>query len=168
MFMNAKFYNPLFLVVGSILFVLYLSGCGGGGGGSRLPPDPGEAGKETVAGIDSDDDGVRDDIQRYIQLNHTDQNMKKNLTEWAKIKQDSLLNTSNKSKALEDSTKITEYIDCLYVLDGENATRVFDDFYYAYINTIERYKAQDIVDIYTSGEPVTRLSKSELQDKCYQ
>lgn len=32
-----------------------------------LPPDPGEAGKATVLGIDSDNDGVRDDIQRLIQ-----------------------------------------------------------------------------------------------------
>ncbi len=31
-----------------------------------LPPDPGEAGKVTLAGIDSDHDGVRDDLQREI------------------------------------------------------------------------------------------------------
>jgi len=33
---------------------------------SSLPPDPGEAGKATLAGIDSDGDGVRDDVQRWI------------------------------------------------------------------------------------------------------
>lgn len=31
-----------------------------------MPPDPGENGKLTVAGIDSDSDGVRDDVQREI------------------------------------------------------------------------------------------------------
>jgi hypothetical protein len=31
-----------------------------------LPPDPGEAGKTTLAGIDSDGDGVRDDVERSI------------------------------------------------------------------------------------------------------
>jgi hypothetical protein len=31
-----------------------------------LPPDPGDAGKATIQGIDSDNDGVRDDVQRYI------------------------------------------------------------------------------------------------------
>lgn len=36
----------------------------------KLPPDPGEAGKQTLAGIDSDHDGVRDDVQRYIQLEY--------------------------------------------------------------------------------------------------
>lgn len=31
-----------------------------------FPPDPGEAGRKTLAGIDSDRDGVRDDLQRWI------------------------------------------------------------------------------------------------------
>ena len=31
-----------------------------------LPPDPGEAGKQTLLGIDSDNDGVRDDVQLAI------------------------------------------------------------------------------------------------------
>ncbi len=35
-----------------------------------LPPDPGEAGKETLPGIDSDEDGVRDDVQRWISLQY--------------------------------------------------------------------------------------------------
>ncbi len=30
---------------------------------NSLPPDPGEAGKQTLLGIDSDNDGVRDDVQ---------------------------------------------------------------------------------------------------------
>ena len=36
--------------------------------GFVLPPDPGKAGKETLLGIDTDSDGVCDDIQRYIYL----------------------------------------------------------------------------------------------------
>jgi len=31
-----------------------------------FPPDPGEAGKKTLEGIDSDHDGLRDDVQRWI------------------------------------------------------------------------------------------------------
>jgi len=40
---------------------------------NKLPPDPGEAGKQTLMGIDSDGDGLRDDIQRYIYLTYPDQ-----------------------------------------------------------------------------------------------
>jgi hypothetical protein len=35
-----------------------------------LPPDPGAAGKVTLVGIDLDNDGVRDDVQRYIALTY--------------------------------------------------------------------------------------------------
>jgi hypothetical protein len=33
-----------------------------------LPPDPGEAGKLTIDGIDTDKDGMRDDVQRWIAI----------------------------------------------------------------------------------------------------
>ncbi|WEF33757.1 hypothetical protein [Pseudoduganella chitinolytica] len=32
----------------------------------EMPPDPGEAGRATLAGIDSNDNGVRDDLERHI------------------------------------------------------------------------------------------------------
>ena len=35
-----------------------------------LPPDPGEAGKATVEGIDSNGNGVRDDLERWIVINY--------------------------------------------------------------------------------------------------
>jgi hypothetical protein len=35
-----------------------------------LPPDPGQSGKQTLEGMDSDGDGVRDDVQRYIAFSH--------------------------------------------------------------------------------------------------
>jgi len=41
---------------------------------ATLPPDPGSAGRATLEGIDSDGDGVRDDIQRFIELNYPDRN----------------------------------------------------------------------------------------------
>lgn len=40
--------------------------------GPVLPTDPGEAGKATLLGIDSDNDGLRDDIQRLIALRYPD------------------------------------------------------------------------------------------------
>ncbi len=36
----------------------------------NLPPDPGPAGDETIEGIDTDQNGVRDDIDRWIGLNY--------------------------------------------------------------------------------------------------
>ena len=55
---------------------------------AHLPPDPGEAGKRTIEGIDSDGDGVRDDVQRFI-AEHWGQSERavKVLTKIAKAKQ---------------------------------------------------------------------------------
>jgi hypothetical protein len=36
----------------------------------QLPPHPGATGEQTLEGIDSDNDGVRDDVQRYIGLTY--------------------------------------------------------------------------------------------------
>jgi hypothetical protein len=64
-------------------YTLFLAACGGGGSsmpaapippppdpnlinGIRVPPDPGPAGTATVAGMDSDANGIRDDIDRFI------------------------------------------------------------------------------------------------------
>jgi len=35
----------------------------------NLPPDPGPAGDETIEGVDVNENGVRDDIERWIGLN---------------------------------------------------------------------------------------------------
>ena len=35
---------------------------------ATLPPDRGQSGTVTLQGVDSDGDGVRDDLQRYVSL----------------------------------------------------------------------------------------------------
>ena len=64
----------------SLLALLVLHACGGGGGGSAtspptssniinglvVPPDPGVAANITIAGIDSNNNGIRDEIDRFI------------------------------------------------------------------------------------------------------
>ncbi|MDR0305197.1 MAG: hypothetical protein LBH98_10610 [Chitinispirillales bacterium] len=46
-----------------MVFVFFAAVFAQNGPLAKLPPDPGAAGKKTVLGIDSDGDGVRDDIQ---------------------------------------------------------------------------------------------------------
>jgi hypothetical protein len=36
----------------------------------KLPPHPGRSGEDTLAGVDADGDGVRDDVQRFIVENY--------------------------------------------------------------------------------------------------
>lgn len=48
--------------VGAFAIPLLLVGCVE----SFYPPDPGEAGKKGLTGVDSDQDGVRDDVERAV------------------------------------------------------------------------------------------------------
>ena len=64
-----------------------MPGCGGGSGtsssgsgtltDSSLPVDPGEDGNSTLVGVDTDGDGVRDDIQIRIYDRHPDSQLKR-------------------------------------------------------------------------------------------
>lgn len=53
-----------------LLLVWILSSCGGAGGGAsstrNLPPDPGSAATATVIGVDTNSNGVRDEIERDL------------------------------------------------------------------------------------------------------
>jgi len=65
-----------------------------------LPPDPGAAGMATLAGIDSDNDGVRDDIQRYIWLTYAgSEKTRAGLFQEAEVFQDLLVAGTNKDQA---------------------------------------------------------------------
>jgi hypothetical protein len=67
-----------------------------------LPPDPGDAGKADLLGIDSDGNGVRDDIDRYIVFNHPDSARKREaLTEVTKTVQSILTDAHNREVSVE-------------------------------------------------------------------
>lgn len=71
--------RKLFLLL--CIFTVVIAGCSGGGAsvapaasvsGDGLPPEPDRtANNATLAGIDSDGDGVRDDVQRLIHKTYT-------------------------------------------------------------------------------------------------
>jgi hypothetical protein len=119
-----------------------------------FPPDPGEAGKKTLEGIDSDHDGVRDDIQRWIYARFpNDQKKRTTLKQLAINYQSKLVLKHDKiemEKKLRRGAKATE---CLF--------EVFSDPDEAYgegrfmeakvLNTKERIIKSNEVDGWFSG-----------------
>ncbi len=91
----------------TITFGLYVNGTrtSGAAGAVRfaitdipavLPPDPGEAGKQTLEGIDSDQDGVRDDLQREIVFMYPDRDeVRRVLRAMVKKQQDVITTTGD-------------------------------------------------------------------------
>lgn len=110
-----------------------------------LPPDPGPAGMTTLAGIDSDGDGVRDDVQRYIDLTYL-QSAKERaaLTQTALALEAQLTGTSAGTQQLGNA------MDCLNsdlmtsdadVVGGKTAHDVYLSLRAVVLNTPDRAKA---------------------------
>ncbi len=104
-----------------------------------LPPDPGDAGKETVAGIDADNDGVRDDIQRWIMLTYPDdQNTQQALFQSAKVKQRSLTEAYSKSSVREIFEKSFKASECIWSLHSYGAISIQKELSLIFYNTYDR------------------------------
>ena len=64
-----------------------------------LPPDPGEAGQKAVEGIDSDQNGLHDDIDRFIASNDPNPaKIRAALRQYAKVTQSMMLASEDKEK----------------------------------------------------------------------
>lgn len=108
-------------------------------GETILPPDPGEEGKETLLGIDSDNDGVRDDIQRYIYFSYPDnKKIRLALTQIAKEYQELLAEVDDRDAALRHAQKMSDHGDCVFYFQGEESSDTISALEAEILNTKER------------------------------
>lgn len=124
----------------------------------NLPPDPGEAGKLTIDGIDSDKDGVRDDVQRWIAQNwgHSPRAVKA-LTI---VAQSRLLDVHyggdslSKEEARKLSPELMRKAICTSALETEEMLRAsaFEKVKLQVTNTSERWKrSKDFDMLFANG-----------------
>lgn len=164
----------LFAVVG-------LSSCSGGdseglgGGGDpvadNLPPDPGDAGLQTLEGIDSDDDGVRDDIQRFIALEYPDSaKVRAALTQIAISMQDQLVAGGSKQQSLAAASGTMRAMECLMAIEtAMDADAVTDSVRLLQgeiLNTGERWNAYGMFDQQMGGEVVASVPLEQHETSC--
>jgi len=173
-----KIVGALATLVVLVLAFYVLIGCRSNGGSnattsatgiSGLPPDPGEAGKATLAGIDSDHDGVRDDVQRYIAMTYP--NSAKNraaLTQVAKVMQTALLDANDKEKSILHAEESDKAQDCLdYVFGSVNAYgKALDDLQPVILNTDVRNKAYFTYDDHLGGQVFTGTPYDQRAAAC--
>ncbi len=112
-----------------------------------FPPDPGEAGKATIEGIDADQDGVRDDVQRWIYAyvpEHPDRQMalRKKARQYFKYN----LSENLSAKQAEDAgISSWKSIQCLFKVfpEGEDGFYRYNSSHYLHakvLNTFARVK----------------------------
>lgn len=106
-----------------------------------LPPDPGPSGTTTLAGVDSDADGIRDDVQRYVAAYGTSAKVRAAMTQLVKSYQNSLVDGGNQALASLDLLALGYAIDCLYIVAPRNANQIRRDLEAKLLNTRERISA---------------------------
>lgn len=162
--------------------VCTLAGCNEGGSGgsatssttpapdtSGLPPDPGVNGKLTLAGVDADADGVRDDIQRYIAMTYPNSaKTRAALTQDAKVIQASLLDANDKVKSVRHGEEVSKSSECLgYVLgSSEAAYKAGSLLREVALNTDERNRAYFTYDDQLGGEVFSGTPDSQRASTC--
>jgi hypothetical protein len=120
-------------------------------------PDPGEAGKLTLEGIDSDKDGVRDDVQIWINKKFpvaSKPNTNKAFQQLAKYSQLTLKNYQDKEKATFYHNKEEEALECLmWVMNSaQKVYRLEKEVAAQFYNTKPRIKAYLTVNSYLHGQ----------------
>jgi len=107
--------------------------------GDNLPPDPGEAGKATLEGIDSDLDGIRDDIQRYIGLTYPDsRKTRAALRQFTLAFQKAILESPDEESALHNTEIEARASECLWHIHSESSIKMSDSLMAEFLNTLER------------------------------
>jgi len=81
---------------------------------ANLPPDPGAVGKATLAGVDSDNDGVRDDVQRWIVMTYPNsQKTRAAFRQFAVDYQNAILDVTSKAVVRNNFISMQRSMACL-------------------------------------------------------
>lgn len=138
------------------ILLLLVAACSGGGGSSPapnptppsvsapLPPDPGSAGLATIAGRDSNNNGVRDDLERYIALtypNPVEAGTRAAMTQYVKAEQTMLLDAADPQKSMANAINLGHAIECLLAIRPADFNQAFTQLDGQVLNTDNRVDA---------------------------
>jgi hypothetical protein len=134
-----------------------------------LPPDPGKKGNITLEGIDSDGDGVRDDIQRYIAVTYPNSlPLRKALQQTAHLFGIALTQALDQSSARENFTALFRNFECLHAIDDKSAREVSVRLQAQFLNTIPRVRAYFAFSDLVGGQSIAVTPGAHQMDGCPQ
>ena len=140
---------------------------GNNNSGFVLPPDPGEEGKKALLGIDTDGDGVRDDIQRYIYFTYPDdKKLRLGLTYYAIEFQGVLKDANDQEAAYDHAIKMDRHGECLYYLKGRESIDICRALRSKILNTRERNIAYITHSDNLGGRIIMSTPQKEWKDSC--
>lgn len=122
---------------------------------SRVPPEPEQSANDaTVVGIDSNNNGIRDDVERWIaQTYPTSAKSRAVAAQGASVFQKTI-RVGSKPEALQVEADMSRYTTCLLAVvnDGAQTLLRHRALKKEFINTPERFAAFDAYDTHLSGQ----------------
>lgn len=166
-------------LAGVLLVVGLLVGCSGSGSSSSVPPgaqsslpaDPGPAGMATLAGVDSNSNSVRDDIERYIVLTFpadADAGTRAALTQITKAAQAGLLDAPDPTASFAHTQDEIRALECLMFQRPDDYYPIFVSFRAEILNTMDRSKAylQKDQQVASGNSQIPILPADQLASAC--
>jgi len=134
---------------------------------ANLPPDPGAAGKLTLAGIDSDNDGVRDGVQRWIVMTYPNsQKTRAALSQMTKTMQQFLLGAADPVKSYNTSIQMGRDSKCVAFILSAGFSKHTSALRAEFLNTYLRSKAWSQADHHLSGKMFKSLPFNQWKQAC--
>lgn len=118
-----------------------------------------------IEGVDSDQDGIRDDVQEYIEETYASSEQISAARQVTQVLQDFILVT-NKEDALMIIDRMNSAIDCLearFPNTWENVSREIHD---RVINNFDRLEAEVVSSGFANGEVFTISNNTDLEISC--
>jgi len=108
----------------------------------NLPPDPGAAGDATLEGVDVNDNGIRDDIERWIYMTYPNsEKLRMALIQEYYSLQNMIIHgyQRNRDAVYDDMTALQRSIECLYYTHIDRPDKISNELKARIINTDERF-----------------------------
>lgn len=107
---------------------------------------------DSVGGIDANANGVRDDIEAFINKTYTDSKQRAAMMQYAGALQSLLLNSYTKEAAYLSEKKVFRALDCADEIFGESYSKLTLDILAMTLNTKQRAQAYVAADKLSSGQ----------------
>ena len=107
----------------------------------QLPPDPGPAGDATLEGVDSNGNGIRDDIERWIYLTYPDsEKLRRALVQEYYPLQNMIIHgqQQNRDAVYDDMIALQRSSECLYYVHPDKPHKISAELEARIVNTDDR------------------------------
>jgi hypothetical protein len=144
------------------LLTFSLTACGSD---DDTPPDT----TATVAGVDADNDGVRDDIETYIDQTYsggTDGPTRDALRQYARAAQAAMLEAGDQARSVSHAEERFRAIECLMAREPAKFPTIFSELRARILNTDGRSKAYLQADAQVTATPVAFRPADQWLSAC--